>query len=102
MAHWEYFLAALGGPAGLAAAWRYMPRAFLMLVGGLTAKPQRSKQCAEMIRLSRKDAKDLQSYLVDSTEHTEPPPSAATQLGQGTSPAAPALEATPRSQPPAS
>jgi hypothetical protein len=99
MAHWEYILWGLGGPAGIAAAWRYVPRALLMLVGGLTAKPQRSKQCAEMIRLSRKDAKDLPSYLVDSTEHTELPPSAATQLGQGTSPASPALESAPKPQP---
>jgi hypothetical protein len=39
-----------------------------MLVGGLTKNPQRSKQCAEMVRLSRKDAKELPSYLVESSE----------------------------------
>jgi hypothetical protein len=61
MAHWQYIVAALNGPVGFA-AWRYAPRAFLMIVGGLTTDPQRSKQCAEMVRLSRKDAKDLPNY----------------------------------------
>ena len=62
MAHWEYILPAVSDPLGLA-AWRYAPRAFLMMVGGLTKDPQRSKQCAEMVRPSRKDAKDLPNYL---------------------------------------
>jgi hypothetical protein len=65
MAHWVYIFSAVSGPLGLA-AWRYAPRAFLMLAGGLTKDPQRSKQCAEMLRLQRKDAKDIRSYLVDS------------------------------------
>lgn len=64
MAHWVYILSAVSGPVGLA-AWRYAPRAFLMIVGGLTKDPQRSKQCAEMLRLQRKDAKDLPSCLVN-------------------------------------
>ena len=80
MSHWQYILCGLGGPAGFAAAWRYMPRAFLMLVGGLTRNPQRSRQCAEMIRLARKDAKDITSYLADVPEGAKLPasrPSAA-------------------------
>lgn len=64
MAHWVYIFSAVSGPIGLA-TWRYAPRAFLMLIGGLTKDPQRSKQCAEMLRLQRKDAKELPSYLVD-------------------------------------
>jgi hypothetical protein len=67
MAHWMYVFSAVGGPVGFA-AWRYAPRAFLMLVGGLTRDPQRSRQCAEMLRLQRKDAKELPSYLVDSPQ----------------------------------
>ena len=67
MSHWEYILPAVSGPLGLA-AWRYAPRAFLMMVGGLTKNSQRSKQCAEMVRLSRKDAKDLPSYLAEKEE----------------------------------
>jgi hypothetical protein len=65
MAHWEYVVWAGSSPVGLVAIWRYAPRAFLMLVGGLTKDPQRSKQCAEMLRLQRKDASNIQSYLVD-------------------------------------
>jgi len=65
MAHWEYLLSAIGSTLGLAAC-RYAPQAFLMLMGGLTKNRQRSKQCAEMVRLSRKDAKELPNYLTDS------------------------------------
>lgn len=64
MAHWDVVWAG-SSPVGLVAIWRYAPRAFLMLVGGLTKDPQRSKQCAEMLRLQRKDASSIQSYLVD-------------------------------------
>jgi hypothetical protein len=71
MAHWEYIVSAISGPLGLA-AWRYAPRAFLMMVGGLTRDPQRSRQCAEMVRLSRKDAKDIRSYLTDSPDDKPP------------------------------
>ena len=80
MAHWEYILWVASGPVGLA-AWRYVPRAFLMVVGGLTKNPQRSKQCAEMIRLSRKDAKDIPGYLVDSPKNSGPPPKHGTATG---------------------
>ena len=76
MAHWEYAAWAASSPIGLAAAWRYAPRAFLMLVGGLTKDPQRSKQCAEMLRLQRKDAGSIQSYLAD------PPARLPSQLPQ--------------------
>jgi hypothetical protein len=68
MAHWLYILCAMGGSAGFAAACRYIPRAFLMLVGGLTASPQRSKQCERMIILSRGDAKELLERLAHSSE----------------------------------
>jgi hypothetical protein len=92
MAHWVYILSAATGPLGLA-AWRYAPRAFLMLMGGLTTNPQRSKQCAEMLRLQRKDAKDLQSYLVDAPEGSLP--SAATPPDQGGSSTTTTLGAVP-------
>jgi hypothetical protein len=48
MAHWVYIFSAISGPLGLA-VWRYAPRAFLTIVGGLTKDPQRSRQCAEML-----------------------------------------------------
>jgi len=83
MAHWVYILSAASGPLGLA-AWRYAPRAFLTIVGGLTKDPARAKQCAEMLRLLRKDAKDLPSYLAAAPESSTPLPVTA------------AIDATPR------
>jgi hypothetical protein len=71
MTHWVYILSAVGSSV-LLAAWRYAPRAFLMVVGGLTKDPQRSKQCAEMLRLHHKDAKDISSYLIDSPGNSKP------------------------------
>ena len=72
MAHWEYLFWALASPVGVATAWKYLLRAFLMIVGGMTKDPQRSKQCAEMLRLHLKDAKDMPSYLADVREPNEP------------------------------
>ena len=74
MAHWQYILWGLGGPAGFAAACRYIPRAFLVLMGGLTTSTQRFKQCAEMVRLLRKDAKEIPSYFAGLSESAPPPP----------------------------
>jgi hypothetical protein len=85
MAHWEYILSAASGPLGFA-AWRYAPRAFLMMVGGLTKDPQRSKQCAEMVRLSRKDAKELQGYLSAPVANDGPPPDKTHPLPEATPP----------------
>src|SRR5215813_13767967 len=71
MAHWIYIFSAVGGSVWLA-AWRYAPRAFLMVVGGLTKDRQRFKQCAEMVRLQHKDAKDIATYLIDSPGNSRP------------------------------
>ena len=95
MAHWVYILSAISGPLGLA-VWRYAPRAFLLIVGGLTKDLQRSKQCAEMLRLLRKDAKDLPSYLVTSPESSAPPPVAVPPPLEDGNPVTVAMEATPR------
>lgn len=71
MTHWEYILLAANGLIGLA-TWRNVPLAVVRLVGALTKDTQRSRQCAEMVRLARKDAKDLPSYLVGSLRNDEP------------------------------
>ncbi len=92
MAHWLYIVCAMGGSAGFAAACRYIPRAFLMLVGGLTASPQRSKQCERMIILSRGDAKDLLERLSDSSETDEELTVSAGESEATSSPAPMALE----------
>jgi hypothetical protein len=96
MAHWHYILWGLGGPVSFAAVCRYIPRTILMLVGGLTTNQQRSNQCAEMVRLSRKDAKELPSYLLESSESAELPPATVTQLGLENSPLPPANDGGPR------
>jgi hypothetical protein len=66
MAHWLYVFAAASGPLGFS-AWRYGPRMILVLVGALTKDGQRFMQCAEMVRLMRKDAKDISSYIGDGS-----------------------------------
>lgn len=69
MAHWMIIISAASGPFGIA-AWRYAPRAFLMLVGGLTKDPRRSEQCERMLALMRKDAKEILSLKYTAS----PPP----------------------------
>jgi hypothetical protein len=74
MAHWLYIVSA-SGPVGFV-AWRYVPRAFLMVVGGLTKDPRRSEQCERMLILQRGDAKEILS--LESTANPSPkndPPS---------------------------
>jgi hypothetical protein len=48
-----------------------------------------------MLRLCRKDAKDLPSYLMDSSEPSNRPQNAPIQPAQGSRTAATALEALP-------
>jgi len=71
MAHWMYILWAVNALVGLA-TWRNVPLAVVRLVGALTKDPERAAQCAEILRLARKDAKDLPGYLKGSTEHVRP------------------------------
>jgi hypothetical protein len=49
---------------------------------GLTTNQQRSRQCAEMLRLQRTDAKDLASYLATTSEGSKALLSVATRLDQ--------------------
>lgn len=79
MPHWVYLLSAANGLISLA-TWRNLPLTVVRLVGALTRDPERSKRCAEVLRLARKDAKDLTSYLVDdpgTTRHRKRRPTAA-------------------------
>jgi hypothetical protein len=93
MAHWVYIVVVSSGPAAFA-VWR-LTRAFLLIVGGLTKDPQRSKQCEKMFILSRGDAKEILKSLAESPEKDEPPPSGADQAGTDSGSSAPALEAVP-------
>jgi hypothetical protein len=76
MPHWVYLLSAANGLVGLA-TWRNLPLTVVRLVGALTRDPERSKRCAEILRLARKDAKDLPSYLIDDPRPDQSPATAA-------------------------
>ena len=43
-------------------AWRYLPLSVVMLAGALTSDPTRHRKCAEVMRLSRRDAAGIPSY----------------------------------------
>jgi hypothetical protein len=51
-----YIVAALG-------AWRYMPLAIVRLVAAFTRNETRHKQCMEVLRLARRDAERIPSYI---------------------------------------
>ena len=79
MPHWVYFLSAANAFVSLA-GWRTLPLTVVRLVGALTKDPERSKRCAEILRLARKDAKDLPSYLLDLPGHDQEPATATVRL----------------------
>jgi hypothetical protein len=62
MAHWIYILWAVNALIGVG-TWRNATLTVVRLVGALTKDPDRAARCAEILRLARKDAKDLPSYL---------------------------------------
>ena len=51
-----YMVAALG-------AWRFMPLAIVRLVAAFTRSETRHRQCMEVLRLARRDAERLPSYV---------------------------------------
>ena len=68
--YWEYLrwgayvVAALG-------AWRFVPLAIVRLVAAFTRSETRHRQCMEVLRLARKDAASIPSY-VSVTPHGQP------------------------------
>lgn len=62
MAHWIYILWAANALVGVA-AWPRATLAIARLVLLKTSDPDRAARAAEILRLARKDAKDLPSYL---------------------------------------
>jgi hypothetical protein len=69
--HWEYLswgayvVAALG-------AWRYMPLAIVRLVAAFTSDERRHKQCMEVLRLARRDAARIPSYISAPSTDNKP------------------------------
>lgn len=102
MAHWVYFLAVASGSTAFA-VWR-LARAFLLIVGGLTTNPQRSKQVERMIILSRGDAKEILAAQAGPPKEDGQSPATeeATETDAGSTRAAlesvPDMTATPATQ----
>lgn len=44
-------------------AWRFMPLGIVRLVAAFTRSETRHRQCMEVLRLARKDAANLPSYI---------------------------------------
>ena len=63
--HWEYlrWMAYVGAALG---AWRYLPLTIIRLVAAFTHNERRHKQCMEVLRLARRDASSIPSYLPES------------------------------------
>jgi hypothetical protein len=69
-AHSQYFFWVVYVAGGGLITWRYAPLTLVRLVGAFTTNPQRHRQCAEILRLARKDAASIPSYVSEL-----PPPS---------------------------
>jgi hypothetical protein len=54
---WSAYMAAAVG------AWRFLPLAIVRLVAAFTSNDTRHRQCMEVLRLARRDAADIPSYV---------------------------------------
>ena len=60
-AHWVgYAVVGIG-------IWRYLPLGVIRLVAAFTKNRQRHKQCMEVLRLARRDASRLPTYLPEGS-----------------------------------
>ncbi len=69
-AHSQYFFWVAYLVAGGLLTWKHVPLTLVRLVGAFTKDAQRHRQCAEILRLARKDAASIPSYVSEL-----PPPS---------------------------
>jgi hypothetical protein len=53
-------------------AWRLMPLAIVRLVAAFTRNETRHKQCMEVLRLARRDAAQIPSYISESSANDKP------------------------------
>jgi hypothetical protein len=55
--HWvAYLLAGIG-------AWKYLPLVAIRLVAAFTSNDERARRCLEVLRLARRDASSVPTYL---------------------------------------
>ena len=60
--YWEYLRWGAYVATALG-AWRFLPLALVRLVAAFTHDETRHRQCMEVLRLARKDARQIPSYL---------------------------------------
>jgi len=60
-----YVVTALG-------TWRFMPLAIVRLVAAFTRNQTRHRQCMEVLRLARRDAAHIPSYISASSADNKP------------------------------
>ena len=70
--YWEYLHWVVFVGAGVG-TWRYLPRTVVYLTAAFTRNEQRQRQCLEVLRLSRKDAAEIPSYLKEPELPPTPP-----------------------------
>jgi hypothetical protein len=63
--YWEYVRWAVYVASALG-AWRLLPLTVVRLVAAFTRNETRHKQCMEVLRLARRDAARIPSYLPES------------------------------------
>jgi hypothetical protein len=57
--------------ASIGASLRYLPKALVLLVAAFTHDETRSRQCLEVLRLTRRDASSIPSYLPEGGTPSE-------------------------------
>lgn len=67
MAAYSEYLRWVAYMAAAVGAWRFLPLAIVRLVAALTSNEMRHKQCMEVLRLARRDAADIPSYVFESS-----------------------------------
>lgn len=61
--HWEYLRLAVYTCAASVGMWRYVWLTVVRLMAVFTNSEQRNRQCMEVLRLARRDASAIPSYL---------------------------------------
>jgi hypothetical protein len=73
--HWVVYVSAVVG------AWRYVPLAIVRSVAAFTRDDQRHRQCMEVLRLARKDASSIPTYLTGRKRVAPPSPAQSSERG---------------------
>lgn len=66
--YWEYLRWGVYVASALS-AWRFVPLAFVRLVAALTQDEARHRHCMEVLRLARRDAARIPSYMSVGSPH---------------------------------